>query len=110
LYDLSSQLPYPELIEPAVAMKIGEHHRIARIGREDWQKVALTCAIPADTLIDMIMEMAGSFPSAIESAHSQAIFDGLADNVIAPLAQQLMQHVHERIASIKSVGAKRRRR
>jgi serine/threonine-protein kinase HipA len=110
LYDLSSQLPYPQLIEQAVAMKIGEHYKIARIGREDWQKVAIACAIPEDTLISMIMEMAGSFPGMIESAHSQAISDGLADNIVTPLARKLAQHVHERIASITSVRSKRKRR
>jgi serine/threonine-protein kinase HipA len=32
LYDLSSQLPYPDLIEQRVAMKIGDHYDIPLIG------------------------------------------------------------------------------
>jgi hypothetical protein len=36
-YDLSSQLPYPDLIAQRVAMKIGDHYDIARVTPTDWQ-------------------------------------------------------------------------
>ena len=108
LYDLSSQLPYPDLIAQRVAMKIGEHYDIGRVGREDWQKVALDCAVAEETVLHMIVEMAESLPNAISSAHSQAVSDGLAEKVVTPLSQQLMQHVRECLAAVTTVRSNRR--
>ena len=108
LYDLSSQLPYPDLIAQRVAMKIGEHYDIARVGREDWQKVSLSCAIAEETIFGMIAEMAESLPNAISSAHSQAVSDGLDEKTITPLSRQLTQHVRECLAAVAIVRSKSR--
>jgi hypothetical protein len=43
-YDLSSQLPYPELIDQRVAMKIGDEYEIPLIGFSEWQALATGCA------------------------------------------------------------------
>jgi serine/threonine-protein kinase HipA len=40
LYDLSSQLPYPELIDQRVSMKIGDEYDIPLIGFSEWQALA----------------------------------------------------------------------
>lgn len=110
LHDLTSQLPYPDLIAQKVAMRIGEHYDIARVGREDWQQVALSCAVAEETILGMIVEMAESLPKAISSAHTQAMMDGLAEKVVTPLSQQLTKHVHECLAAVATARTKSRPR
>jgi serine/threonine-protein kinase HipA len=103
LYDLSSQLPYPELIEQRMAMKIGEHHDISRIGLPDWRKLARACVVDEESVIAMITEMAKALPDEISAARGQALLNGLSENVISPLAQHLIRHVHERLASLRDL-------
>jgi hypothetical protein len=89
-------------------MKIGEHCDIARVSLEDWQKTARACAVEEEGVIAMITEMAKAIPDEISAARDQALVDGLSENTIAPLARQLIQHAHERLASITTVRRKRR--
>jgi serine/threonine-protein kinase HipA len=110
LYDLSSQLPYPELIPQRLAMKIGEHYDIARVSLEDWQKTARACAVEEERIIAMITEMAKAIPDEISAARDQALVDGLSEDKIAPLARQLIQHAHERLASITTWPSRRTRK
>lgn len=97
LYDLSSQLPYPELIEQRVAMKIGDHYDIWRIGMADWSKLARTCGIEEERLVTMLRAMAEALPDEISAARDQALAEGLSESIMAPLAQQLIGHVRERL-------------
>jgi serine/threonine-protein kinase HipA len=108
LYDLSTQLPYSELIPQRVSMKIGEHYDIARVGLEDWQKIARACAVEEEGVIAMISEMAKAIPDEISAARAQALVDGLSEDTVAPLARKLIRHAHERLASITRVRTKRR--
>lgn len=108
LYDLSSQLPYSELIPQRVSMKIGEHYDIARVGLEDWQKIARACAVEEEGVIAMISEMAKAIPDEISAARAQALVDGLSEDIVAPLARKLIRHAHERLASIATARTKRR--
>jgi serine/threonine-protein kinase HipA len=103
LYDLSSQLPYPELIEQRVAMKIGDHYDIWRVGIADWRKLARTCAIEEERVITMLTDMAKALPDEISAASKQALIEGLSESIIAPLAKQLIGHVGERLATITAV-------
>lgn len=107
LYDVSSQLPYPKLIEQRVAMKIGDHYDIARIGIADWRKLARACTIEEERLLTMLDDIARTLPDHISAARKQAIIDGLSESIIAPLAQQLIRHVKERLATITAVSASR---
>jgi serine/threonine-protein kinase HipA len=70
LYDLSSQLPYPELIAQRVAMKIGERYDISAVGIADWRKLAHACAVEDENVIGMITEMARTLPVAISAARA----------------------------------------
>lgn len=99
LYDLSSQLPYPDLIRQRVSMKIGDHYDIPRIGIKDWRKLARACAIEEDRVLTLLTDMAQALPDHISAARDQALTDGLARNAIAPLARQLIAHVKERLAA-----------
>jgi serine/threonine-protein kinase HipA len=107
LYDLSSQLPYPELIQQRVAMKIGDYYDIGRVGIADWRKLARTCTIEEERVLSMLTDMAKALPDAISAAREQALIEGLSESIIAPLAQQLIGHVGERLATITAVTASR---
>lgn len=107
LYDLSSQLPYPELIEQRVVMKIGDHYDVWRIGIADWLKLARACTIDEERVLTMLTDMAKALPDEISAAGKQALTEGLSESIIAPLAQQLISHVRERLATITAVTSSR---
>ena len=107
LYDLSSQLPCPELIALRVAMKIGDHYDISRVGIPDWRKLARTCTVEEERVLSMLTDMGKALPDAISAAREQALIEGLSESIIAPLAQQLIGHVGERLATITAVTASR---
>jgi serine/threonine-protein kinase HipA len=107
LYDLSSQLPYAELIEQRASMKIGDHYDIRRVGLADWRKLARNCTIEEERVLAMLTDMAKALPDEISAARDQALIEGLSETIIAPLAQQLIKHVGERLATITTVGSSR---
>jgi serine/threonine-protein kinase HipA len=107
LYDLSSQLPYPELIEQRVAMKIGDHYDIWRIGIADRRTLARACTIDEERVLTMLTDMAKVLPDEISAAREQALIEGPSERIIAPLAQQLISHVGERLARITAVTSSR---
>jgi serine/threonine-protein kinase HipA len=112
LYDLSSQLPYPELISQRVAMKIGDHYDFALVTLSDWRTLARSCALDEEQIIGMLTDMARALPDVISAAHAQARTDGLSERVLGPLAQRLIAHGSERLALItaaRSSGPVRRR-
>ena len=112
LYDLSSQLPYPEQIAQRLAMKIGDHYEFALVTPADWRTLARSCALDEEQVIGMLTDMARALPDVVSAAHAQARTDGLSERVLGPLAQRLIAHASERLASItaiRSSGAVRRR-
>lgn len=108
LYDLSSQLPYPELIAQRVAMKIGDHYDFARVTPADWRAVARSCALDEEQILGMLADMARALPDVIFAAHAQARTDGLSERVLGPLAQRLIAHANERLASITAIRSSER--
>jgi serine/threonine-protein kinase HipA len=108
LYDLSSQLPYAELIEQRVSMKIGDHYDIRRVGLADWRKLARGCTIEEERVLTLLTDMAKALPDEISAARDQALIEGLSKTIIAPLAQQLIKHARERLATITAVRSSRR--
>lgn len=106
LYDLSSQLPYPDLISQRVSMKIGDHYDIALVTPTDWRALARKCALDEEQIIGMLTEMARALPDVVSAAHAQALTDGLSDQVLEPLAQRLIAHATERLASITGIRSR----
>lgn len=96
LYDISSQLPYPELVGQRVSMKIGDHYDIARVSKADWRKFAATSTVAEERVFSMLAELARALPDHITASRDQAIKDGLKRSIVAPLAKQLIGHVMER--------------
>ena len=112
LYDLSSQLPYSDLIAQRVAMKIGDHYDIARVGLDDWRSLSKGCALDEDLIVGMLTDLAQALPDAIRDAHVQARADGLSEQVLEPLVATLVTHVRQRLAAVtgtRSVGRPRRK-
>ncbi|HMI73794.1 MAG TPA: type II toxin-antitoxin system HipA family toxin [Steroidobacteraceae bacterium] len=109
LYDLSSQLPYPELIEQRVAMKIGDHYDIPLIGFTEWQSLALECAVNAEILLNRLRDLANRLPKVISAARDQALAGGLNHRVITDLATLLTKHVKDRRATLDAAPSERRR-
>jgi serine/threonine-protein kinase HipA len=100
LYDISSQLPYPELVSQRVSMKIGDHYDIGRVRIADWRKQARACAVAEDRVLDMLADIARALPDHVSAARDQAIRDGLEKSVVTRLARQLTAHVKERSSVI----------
>lgn len=96
LYDISSQLPYPELVSQRVSMKIGDHYDITRVRIADWRKQARACAVDEDRVLDMLADIAQALPDHVAAARDQAIRDGLDKAVVTRLAKQLIAHAKER--------------
>jgi serine/threonine-protein kinase HipA len=100
LYDISSQLPYQELVAQRVSMKIGDHYDVARVSIADWRKLARMCSVPEDRVLAMLTDMARELPDQISAARDQSRKDGLDKAVIGPLARQLFAHVNERSKAV----------
>lgn len=105
LYDLSSQLPYPDLIAQRVAMKIGDRYDFALVTPADWRALARSCALDEERIIGMLTDMARALPDVISAAHAQARTDGLSERILGPLAQRLIVHAGERLASVTAARA-----
>lgn len=100
LYDVSSQLPYPDLVAQRVSMKIGEHYDIPRVTLADWRKLARVAGVPEPNVVTTLSSMTKELPDHISAACDQAIAEGLDNAVVAPLMNQLIAHVRERAKTI----------
>ena len=109
LYDLSSQLPYPDLIEQRVAMKIGDQYNIPLIGLADWRKLAAACTLDEGRTLSRLIEMANALPDTIAAARAKALTDGLDPKIVMLLTTQLIEHARERQAMLTSAPSNRRR-
>ena len=109
LYDVSSQLPYTELISQKLSMKVGEHYDIARIDMADWRRLAQRCVIEEKRVINMITEMARALPDHVADARKQALVDGLSKAIVVPLSDQLITHAAERLAGLTALRSARKR-
>jgi len=88
-------------------MKIGDYYDIRRVGLADWRKLARDCTIEEERVLTLLRGMAKALPDAISAAREQALIEGLSEKFIAPLAQQLIKHVGERLAAIDAVTSSR---
>jgi serine/threonine-protein kinase HipA len=109
LYDLSSQLTYPELIEQRVAMSIGDQYDIPLIGFTEWQALASACSVNQETLLNRLRHLGDALPDVISAARDQALTDGLNREVITTLATVLIKHAKARRATLNAAPSKRRR-
>jgi serine/threonine-protein kinase HipA len=109
LYDLSSQLPYPELIDQRVAMSIGGKYDIPLIGLAEWHKQGLACGVDAAALVDRIRQMAEMLPDVTAASRDQALQDGLDRSVVTVLTTKLIEHAASRRAALQTITRRPRR-
>jgi serine/threonine-protein kinase HipA len=100
LYDVSSQLPYRDLVAQRVSMKIGEHYDIPRITLADWRKLARMSSVSEEHMVATLSNMARELPDHISGAGDEAMAEGLDKAIVAPLMKQLIAHVKERATAI----------
>jgi hypothetical protein len=81
-------------------MKIGDHYDFARVTPADWRALARSCALDEEQIIGMLIDIARALPDVISAAHATALTDGLSEQVLGPMAQRLITHAGERLASI----------
>jgi serine/threonine-protein kinase HipA len=110
LYDLSSQLPYPDLISQRLAMRIGDHYDIALVTPADWRSMARNCALDEGQVLGILTEMGRAIPDVVSTAHAQARTDGLSEEVLGPLARRLIAHASGRLASITATRSSVRKK
>ena len=108
LFDLSSQLTYPKLIEQRVAMAIGGRYDIPLIGLSEWRALAAACDVNQETLLERLRHLSDSLPDVIAAARDEALNEGLNRKVIIALATALIQHTKERRATLNAALSKRR--
>ncbi|TDE39505.1 type II toxin-antitoxin system HipA family toxin [Nonomuraea mesophila] len=71
LYDISSALPYPDVMNPhkiKLAMKIGREYRLKSVGWSSWRRLAERLDLDCDALWDRIDELAAALPDALSDA------------------------------------------
>jgi hypothetical protein len=60
----------------------------------------------------MLTDMARALPEVVSAAHAKGRTDGLSERVVGPLAERLISHAGERLASLtpaRSSGAVRKK-
>lgn len=95
LYDVSTQLPYPEQISQRLAMKVGRHYEVARICREDWCSLARGCRLDEEEVLAQLRELASALPDAICDAARAALEQGLNAAHITQAADLMTRNVDQ---------------
>ena len=101
LYDISSILPYPNIISPKkakLAMKIGDEHRLRYIGLSDWRKLATNVRVDGDVLIDRLRAMASELPDRLSDEIRIMRDGGLSHKVLDTLGVVLPERVARIVA------------
>ena len=102
LYDISSILPYPNIISPMkakLAMKIGDEYRLRYIGLCDWRKLATNVRVDGDKLIDRMRAMANELPDRLSDEIKVMRDSGLTHRVLDILGVVLPERA-ARIAAL----------
>lgn len=90
----------------ALPVTIGEHYDFALVTAAEWRALARGCALDEEQIIGMLTDMARALPDAVAAAHGQARADGLSELVLGPLAQRLIVHASQRLASLTAPGSR----
>lgn len=102
LYDLSSQLPYPDQIKPRLAMKVGRHYDIPRIQIADWRAMAKSCRLDEDHVVSTLKQLAFALPDHVAAARDQAIAQKLNKTHVKRASDMIIEHARQRSAAFKN--------
>lgn len=93
LYDLASALPYPSLspYQIKLAMKVGGEYLLRRIGRRQWEKLALEVRVPTDEILRGVSRLAEEVPDRMTEVRELANQAGLRHPMISRLTEAVVQ-------------------
>lgn len=96
-YDIVSYLPYADrrLHEIKLAMRVGKQYGVRRIALADWKALASSAHLPEDYVIGRIEGLLPLIPAATETVSQRAVRDGLAEEVVTPLAARIIERSQE---------------
>jgi serine/threonine-protein kinase HipA len=91
LYDVVSALPYPDLSPPRIklAMKIGGEYLLTKIGRRQWEKLAIELRVDGDRLVARVAWLAERIPAAVREVRRSAERAGLSHPILARLEKDI---------------------
>ncbi len=95
LYDVITALPYPSRMPggATLAMAVDGEHRVSKLTRKHWRFVAKAVELPANLLIDRIVELGERMPFAIDRVVSMYSNDADARAIVARLMDPIGAHV-----------------
>jgi serine/threonine-protein kinase HipA len=96
LYDVSTQLPFPEKIPQHLAMKVGRYYKIPAITLTDWESEARACKLDEVEVIDALRALAHELPDHIAAARDNALEQKLSAVIINEVSALMLKHVDER--------------
>jgi serine/threonine-protein kinase HipA len=102
LYDLGSALPYYNIRELKLAMKIGHHYELASICARDWERVGATGGI--DSPRERVRAMVGQLPERVDATFKEFKSRGLAAKVIGVLRTRILQQVKTTLAVLDAAS------
>jgi hypothetical protein len=88
---LGSALPYYNIKELKLAMKIGHHYDLASVSARDWDRVGAAGGIESPR--ERVRMMVDQLPERVEAIVKQFKSRGLAAKVISVLRTQILQQI-----------------
>ena len=94
-YDIVSFLPYADagLHRVKLAMKVGGEYLVRRITRRHWEALARSNALAPSYVQDNVSHVLQRVAAVIDTVTNRAIKDGLAERVVAALANRIRARV-----------------
>jgi serine/threonine-protein kinase HipA len=102
LYDVASALPYPDLGPPRIklAMKIGGEYLLAKIGRRQWEKLAIELRMDEARLVARVAGLAERIPAAVRKVRRSAEQEGLSHPILARIEKDIRSRATECVSGL----------
>jgi serine/threonine-protein kinase HipA len=97
LYDISSALPYPELMNPhklKLAMKVGKEYRVKYIARREWTRLAQDLDLDAEELLSRVRQLGEAIPDAMAEAAADPAVRSLDSALPGTLTDAIAKRVN----------------
>lgn len=94
-YDLISVLPYRKRVQykqAKLAMRIDREYHLWKIRRRHWEGLAVRCDLDPEPLLERIIELAASVPSAVERAAAAVREEGIDHEIVTRMETEICNH------------------
>ncbi len=95
LYDMSSALPYPEIVSPhkaKMAMKVGSKYKIKEIEARHWETCAKQLRLKTGDFMGIFENVCRQLPGACAESSAKLRAQGLTHEVVETLALGITDH------------------